>query len=464
MPIIKPTSPALTSRINLLKSVSRVPCACCGRETLLPSKRQAACTSLEKPLKSVLDRLIPLLKNKQNILKALKKFAEAFPNLSFDKILENPACQNAINNSLKQFYEHKTNSKEKRDELAKKLFTKIRTNATLDLRSASTIMKRLESFKKYLTEDNLQIFEQFEIYAQKYPRKSLSEIVHSDEVYNFHKTRQNLFLHQRNDKFNFHIRNISKIVKRPFKEVSQQFYEIIEKDPRLLHYDNKTKIGKIKNAYKEILAQYNLEERKEEKVLTEIEKLPFERPFVDNFFIRAYEKDYTDTTVVDALINPQERSFEHIIPQISNGKDDVENGIILCRRCNSTRSSIPYSEYLQYHPEMIENTQKQIDYFARLILTGKLEADLMDWPIKVAKTLVNYTDGVVNCDISAYRKKALRKIEKQLPELQKEKKEIKAQQQALWQELDALKIEAEKNRLQRELYNNMINLLKTMNL
>ena len=389
MPIIKPTSPALTSRINLLKSVSRVPCACCGRETLLPSKRQAACTSLEKPLKSVLDRLIPLLKNKQNILKALKKFAEAFPNLSFDKILENPACQNAINNSIKQFYGHKTNSKEKRDDLAKKLFAKIRTNVTQDLRSASTVMKRLESFKKYLT-------------------------------------RQKLFLQQKNDKFNFHIRNISRIVKQPFKEVSQQFYEIIEKDPLLLHYDNKTKIGKIKNAYK--------------------------------------EKDYTDTTVVDALINPQERSFEHIIPQISNGKDNIENGIILCRRCNSTRSSIPYSEYLQYHPEMIENTQKQIDYFARLILTGKLEADLMDWPIKVAKTLVNYTDGVVNCDISAYRKKALRKIEKQLPELQKEKKEIKAQQQALWQELDALKIEAEKNRLQRELYNNMINLLKTMNL
>lgn len=448
------------ARIDLLKSIPNIPCACCGRRTLLPSRREAACQSLEKPLKSVLENLLPILKDKKNVLKILKRIAEAFPNLSFSKISENADTQNVIYNCLKQFYGNKTSSKEERDKLALQLFIKLKLLAQQDLRSASTVIKRLQSFKKYLSDDYLQVFEQLEIYAQKYPRKSLSEIVQTNEVYNFHKKRNKLYQQHNQDKYNFHIANISKILKQPIEIVDMQLKEIINNDSIFPVYDTKTKKGKLRTLFESKLAEYNLDAHKKEKIVSEIDKLPLEESFVDNFFILASEKKLSDSAIIDRLINPQERSFEHIIPQLLKGKSHISNGMILCRHCNTSRQAIPYTEYLQYHPEMIVNTQKQIDYISKLILSGKLESDLMDWPIKVAKTLTYYTHGLIKIDTSAYEQKAMRKAEKQVKEMQEKKKQIKQTRKQIKKQLKELDEESEKISSKIQMRENFINSIK----
>lgn len=448
------------ARIDLLKSIPNIPCACCGRQTLLPGKREAACQSLEKPLKSVLENLLPILKDKKNVLKILKRIAEAFPNQSLSKIFESTDPKNVILNGLKQFYGNKTSSKEERDKLALQLFIKLKLLAQQDLRSASSVMKRLQSFKKYLSDDYLQVFEQLEIYAQKYPRKSLSEIVQTNEVYNFHKKRNKLYQQHNQDKYNFHIANISKILKQPIEIVDMQLKKIINNEPLFPVYDAKTKKGKLKNSFENKLAEYNLDAHKKEKILSEIDKLPFEESFVDKFFILAFEKKLSDRAIIDRLINPQERSFEHIIPQLLKGKSHISNGMILCRHCNTSRQAIPYTEYLQYHPEMIVNTQKQIDYISKLILSGKLESDLMDWPIKVAKTLTYYTHGLIKIDTSAYAIKALRKAKKQVKEMQEEKKQIKQTRKQIKKQLKELDEKSEQISSKIQMRENFINSIK----
>lgn len=454
------STPTFTGKLEIksLRSITGVPCACCGRITLHPKKRQTACRSLEKPLKSVLGKLALSLEDKKGVLKTLSRLAKMFPTLSFNKIMENQDCKNSFIGCLLQYISSQNISKKQRLCKGNNFFDIIRLQASEDLRSASVVMKRLESFKKYLSEKNLEIFEQFEIYSQKYPRKSLSQIVMLDEVYDFHKTRNELSEKQNKDKLNFHCKNISKMIKKPFEEVLCKTEKII--DSPSCHYDLNTKRGVVKKAYLKILAKYNLTKQQKDKVLDEIDKFPLEGFSLDKFFIRAYNKKMSDSQIVSLIINPQECSFEHIVPKRNQGKDELSNGIILCRKCNSSRQTIPYHEYLQYHPEMKINTEKQIAYFSKKILSGELESDLRAWPIKVAKTLKDYTGGEIDIDTKSYRKKVKSKVEKQVSELKEQSNDILKEKKILQQRLAELDVQHSRLGSKLKDSNDLLKLLK----
>jgi len=123
-----------------------------------------------------------------------------------------------------------------------------------------------------------------------------------------------------------------------------------------------------------------------------------------------------DAQILDHLLSPSLKTFEHIKARSAGGADKVNNGILLCAKCNRIRSSIPYEQFLEYHPLMPYYTQKQILQISDCILNGKLNSDFKYWPIEVASTLNENTGGRINPDISSYCKKGAKKLEKSIEE------------------------------------------------
>ena len=62
------------------------------------------------------------------------------------------------------------------------------------------------------------------------------------------------------------------------------------------------------------------------------------------------------------------------------------------------------------------NTQKQIKFLSDLILQGDLPDIYKEWPIKIARSLYDYTDGKINVDVSSYCKKMANKANKRIAE------------------------------------------------
>ena len=73
------------------------------------------------------------------------------------------------------------------------------------------------------------------------------------------------------------------------------------------------------------------------------------------------------------------------------------------------------------------NAQKQILQIADLILQGRIAGDNKDWPIRIANTLYENSDGKINPDITSYCKKAYKKIQKQIKQRTKEINTIQKQ-------------------------------------
>ena len=72
------------------------------------------------------------------------------------------------------------------------------------------------------------------------------------------------------------------------------------------------------------------------------------------------------------------------------------------------------------------NTQKQIDYISKLILEDRIEGeDLRLWPIRVAKTLKEYTDNRIDLNLKSYCQRAQAKSQKAQAKRNEEIQELK---------------------------------------
>ena len=113
---------------------------------------------------------------------------------------------------------------------------------------------------------------------------------------------------------------------------------------------------------------------------------------------------------MEYLLAPSFKTFEHIKARSTGGEDKAQNGILMCKQCNNARSSIPYTEFIEYHPYMPYHTQKQILQISDAILKGRVESTSKKWPLQVATTLSENSEGKLSPDVTSSYKKTSRKI------------------------------------------------------
>ncbi len=185
-----------------LKQIPNLTCACCGKK-MIPAD------SLEKAIQSISQPLLALIKKGTftdlfkdiSIAKLLSELAVKHPKDSLDKIITNEECHKKVTKICREKY------------LAVKL------KAQSELRSANVVLKRIASFREYMSEDEKEIYDLFCAYAKENRRMRLSEIVQLDNVQQTH-TASSQIKREKNKKLNdLHLNRIENIIKKNNPEI-----------------------------------------------------------------------------------------------------------------------------------------------------------------------------------------------------------------------------------------------------
>ena len=79
-----------------------------------------------------------------------------------------------------------------------------------------------------------------------------------------------------------------------------------------------------------------------------------------------------------------------------------------------------YDIFVEYHPEMLENYQKQINIVTDSLINEELGEDFRFYPFTIAQTLKNDSKGKIDLDLVSYSKVMLKRSKQKLIKLEKE--------------------------------------------
>lgn len=414
-----------------IKLVPGTRCACCGKDVIDSPRLQKAFITTTKPLKTVIGKgFLDTLKEKYSkIYQYLVNLANENPARSYDQIMqENDAEYRAFKTLLSDnipLSDIKIQSNKKADLMAERaniitnLQKHIQNCTRREMKKAPAVIRRFGIFKSYLDGTKLDIFEQLEIYAAKYPHKTLSEIINMDDIYKFHKSKNRLLSQEYKEKRNFHLKNIEKMIKKanPKTDVTSELLlqNFVSLSTEIK--DAEKRMYLMKQMLKDILNKNNCMHL-EEKVMKELEKLPRKSTTKDYFFVQAKEHNFSDADIIYNILLPRTKTFDHTIARFNGGKDIPSNGTVMCKSCNEKKGSATFAETVEIHPEMKQYTQEQIDHIANYILKGKMHASMNFWPLNVSKVLVLPSENEIYPNIEDYCKKELRKAKARYKKLQ----------------------------------------------
>lgn len=427
----KTNNKAFTSRqlYKELKNFPKISCACCGKSMILPKELQKAFEKSSRSLSIMIEKgAFEFWKPFEKVWNVLSRFAIEFPKESLDKIITSDddrfiELKRALAQEVKAPNSkliEKCRSIYNLDSLIVQLHNDILSRSRSHLRCAPVVIKAFEPYKKILTDQKLRTFEQLQIYARKYPDKTISEILHIDEVYKFHHMKDLLQRAETREKSDFHFDNILRMVVKNNSAAKEYFEELksISIEKYAEGKDIQKSIYEVNNLYREALEKYGCA-KLTDKVLAELEQVPKTYITTDSFLVFAKNHEMTDANIMNSLFAPYTSSFEHIIPASQDGHDSIYNGIVLCRSCNTLRDDVSYPEFLKYHPEMRPNLQKQVNMITPMLLKGDYSQGFELWPIKIAEKLYRYTNGFINLDIDKYCKDEIKKHSKIIANLEK---------------------------------------------
>ena len=438
-----------------LKLIPNLNCACCGRKLIQPTTFHNAFKSITVPLKSIIkkgafkpwERYTPTW----NLLLDL---SQKFPNKSLDQIeRDNSTLHGKLFGAIRESIQNNQKKDEQisyndLQEKIKELYRDILGRSRAQLRSSKIVMAKMKTFKKSLEKEpiKLAVFEQLEIYAQKYPKKTLSQILAMDEIYKFHSTKDLLQRAEAREKLDYHFNNIANIIRKESPESLELIDELKEQTLNLFvtEKDREARIPKAKKIYANALNTIGCE-KLIKKVNMEIEQLPTTFISKDSFLAYAYKHNLSDYQILSSIFTPSVASSEHIVAVSKGGEDCLSNISVFCKSCNDKRGSESYIEFLEYHPEMPRNEQKQINQIGNYILKNDVCEEALYYPIDVAQTLRTTTNNKINPNVSRYCEKKNQQIsqeiytkKEEIVALKKERREMQEEKEALLKRLNEI--------------------------
>lgn len=405
-----------------IKNLPNMTCGYCGRKTLSIEKYMQSIISTSLPLKKQLEKGV-LNYLKQILPKTwekIKTLAELYPLSTLDEITHSKKAE--INNNYVELKssvvedinandEYKNLNKREKHRIIDKIFFDLNDIGRSYMKQCSIVIENLLPIASYLDGEKKKVFEQFEIYSQKYPDKSLSEIVKESDVYIFHLNEFTLQKNEKKQKTNYHFKNILKTVEKNNPENIAKFQELQKQAFKILYSvkgANKRKYL-VENLYREAFREHNFKNIEEEYIINELRQIPESYVSKDSFFIEAKDRNFTDAEIVNALFGNLLTSEKHIIELEHGGYDEVGNKIVVCRNCNTRSKFLSYEEKLNYYPDIVKNTQKQIDYITNSLLNNELNERLRAYPIYAVENLKKASNNKIKLDITDYCHKTIKR-------------------------------------------------------
>ena len=285
------------------------------------------------------------------------------------------------------------------------------------MKRSSIVMNELAPLAQYLEGVQQEVFDQFEYYSQKYPKKTLSEIVREPEVEQFHKQQYSLQKAAKDKQLEQHFQNILMIIEKDNPNLIPDFQDLQKQAISMLHgvKDASKRKYLLEKMYKEALDKYHCNV-KEEDIIKELNQLPESYVSKDGFFTVAAKNKFTDAEIVNAMFGNILASEKYIIPLEQGGSEKIGNKIVMCRGCNTRTKTIPYKEVIKYRTEMPVNMQKQVDLVSEGILNGVFNPRLRAYPIYVAETFRVARENAINLAVTDYCEETIKRSKRKVDE------------------------------------------------
>ena len=409
-----------------LKNIPGNHCACCGRAMINAETMANTWANITRPIKEVFaDGLFSVIESKYpGIYSVLCKFLDLYPDKSLDSIILDNYNHALFMDSVSASFDDDPDYQEM-PRVDKHRAVKERTMDVFKLServllNAPEVIKHLKLLRPYMHDYRMDILDELDRLSQIYPDKKLSEIIKIPEVAekyvenNYYDVME--FAKQRD----LHWNNANRIILNEKPELESVLDEIhtkicllyrSENDPKRLSYI-------IQQMYIKLLEKSKLQHCKE-SVIKELEQIPTEL-YTKNSFLSYARRYYTNCGIVNYIIKPFMESEDHEVAVTKIKSIDttnplwkkyhaIINKLIMCRQCNIFKDSHSFEEVAKYRPEIIPNTENQIDFVAEQILNDVVTDTIFYYPVEAAEWLRMYTHGTVNHDTTWYQERIAKK-------------------------------------------------------
>lgn len=376
-----------------IREISHLCCGCCGHDTLRASDILTLLKTFIAGSKRALENTLLKPFRNSDAYKFLKEMSTKAPKSTISNIVSSPDVAEQIGKL----------PPETQFEVSQLALLSDKVSI-----KAPAVMRRLGKYFDLYNSYNQEILNTLNIYAQRYPKNTFAEILRMPEVVKYHST------HFDNNKNAEMQQKIS-----VFKALRELYPKMSAKEIKDMQFLNSKALSVLNHPYyqphiKRLLVNHlysgYIENLGNKKLGLEINNLISRLPYGENnivhkFVVEFNKSDKSDIDLIEYFLRELQATFEHIVAKSKNGSDDKSNGIMLCKQCNNERSDISYNLFLEVHPEMKKNLQRQMNKVMTFVKHGKL-LGYDDYLVDVKPVLLDASDNVLKIrikDLLKYR-------------------------------------------------------------
>lgn len=379
---------ARKTQIRALKQLENLPCIYCAKKFVSDTDFDSLAPNLNlmpRTIKEFLTVVAPfsgkLTNNEAKIVDKLLDFAKGSPNVSAaDKI-------NSMGFKMSQ------------------RFTAIAYESELPGAYTNRAVAVINKYEDALPPVEKEVFSIVKNYLQKNPGKSFQEIM---------KALRSEHLNKLEDKQLQVLDDMGGIAKSFSEDSKQKIISLLQDTVETIVEEDPTNLFKRKDLLGTLRA-LELSDNEKNLMLETARKLPTAENDVDAFIVKYSGASKTagksaqrsDSEIAQRFLSRLRYSVEHLETQSfhhheindTTGMNDISNLALAHIFCNGDRGSTELEEHIKAHPEIIQNSQIQMDFIIDAINDGSLK-NCDDYPGMIKQKMFDKSKGLINLDIS----------------------------------------------------------------
>lgn len=98
--------------------------------------------------------------------------------------------------------------------------------------------------------------------------------------------------------------------------------------------------------------------------------------------------------IIQDIIKNATATTDHVIAKDKQGTNHLANYLLMCKSCNAEKTNYSFKHWVDLHPEIKINLQKNIDKVVEMIRNGILK-DFVEYPPQIAAKIKKLSDGEI---------------------------------------------------------------------
>lgn len=321
----------------------------------------------------------------QSAYSFIKRKAAHYPEMSMNELCGSKFVMDDLKNQKTQ---------------VRQALNSLRERCNLVSHNIEYVVSEIEKLNPDFQRTEDAAFQELKRYAKMYPHESINSVLNKPEI-------KESYLRNLQNKQNSRLRKITPLIQQLSPQMALKTGKTLEKAYKIFNVESIDilhKRGRVLEIFEKIFAQIPYENINDKEIakliMKRLEALPNSKNDLNSLMIKGSQK--TSNSFVELLITRARNTNEHVKPHHrkgDNGESNYSNYISLCGKCNSERRREEYGSFVDKHPEMIENTQKQIDEVCDYINQG-IFVEHDTWPKDIKEPLGTESQGkiVINYD------------------------------------------------------------------